>query len=373
MNDVVPAESDRLEGAPHPRHAEHLFGQAEAERTFLEAFNGGHLHHAWLISGPRGVGKATLAWKIARFLLAQPGGGGDPTALPGGLEIDREAPVARRMAALAEPRLFLCRRPWDDKNARLKKDITVEEARKLKSFFTLSAADGGNRVALIDAVDEMNQNAANALLKILEEPPEKSTFLLVSHRPQRLLPTIRSRCRMLKCADLGPSDLGKVLDQAGMADGGNAPALGVLAGGSAGEAMRLLAQDGLALYAQLLQTVTTPPPRNRPALIALAESCTGKTGEARYDLTLRLIAVLLHRLARAGITRDPPGAEAAPNEAATLARLSPDAVAARDWAELAQVLADRSAHARAVNLDPAAVILDMMLKIDAMAGPKSAA
>lgn len=377
MSDEILAEPDAVAGARHPRHTPVLYGQEQAESALLQAFNGGRLHNGWLIVGPRGVGKATLAWRIARFLLSQPGAGSsgmfEDTRPPApSLDISPDTPLAHRIAALSEPRLFLCRRPWDAKTGRLKSAITVDEVRKLKNFFNLSAADGGRRVVIIDAADEMNNAAANALLKILEEPPDGATLLLVSHAPMRLLPTIRSRCRTLKCASLSAGNLARALDAAGFEAGENTAHLGVLASGSVGEAIRILSGGGLGIYADLLGLLTSAPRMARPAMIALAESCTGKLNEARYDLVLRLLGILLQRLAITG-TQGPASTEAAPDEGKTLARLSPSQNSARAWAELSQTLAARSAHARAVNLDPASVILDMLLKIDQMAGSFKAA
>ncbi|WP_316014944.1 DNA polymerase III subunit delta' [Roseobacter sp. HKCCA0434] len=355
MSDDALPEPDRVEGAPHPRMTTSLHGQHHAEDAFLDAANGGRLHHGWLVTGPRGVGKATLAWRIARWLIS-----GAPEG--SGLYMDPANPVFRRIAALGEPRVFLCRRPWDEKTKKLRTAITVEEIRRLKSFFTMSAADGGWRVAIVDAMDDLNVQAQNALLKLLEEPPERVVFLMVCHQPGRLLPTIRSRCRELRLGPLDPAALDSAMMDAGFAPEG-AAALAELSVGSAGEAVRMLADDGLEIYASLVALAGGAPNMDRGAIARLAEACAARGAETRYDLTVRLIALMLTRLARHGATLSPPP-EAAQGEAAMLARLAPDQTAALAWAELAERSSARVAHARAVNLDPAQVITDTLLAFD---------
>jgi DNA polymerase-3 subunit delta' len=355
MNDIP--EPDRLAEAPHPRETAVLFGQEAAEAAFLAAARDGRVPHGWMITGPRGVGKATLAWRIARYMLA--GGRGDSLAM------DLGNPVFRQVAALAAPGLWLCRRPWDEKGKRLRTQITIDEARGLKAFFQMSAAEGGWRVAIVDAADELNPSAANAILKILEEPPARALLLLVCHQPARLLPTIRSRCRVLRCAPLGPDDLARATAAAGYPVEEEAGALAALAGGSAGEAVRLIAEDGLAVWDEVAGLIASAPGMNRPRLIALAESCAGREAEERYATLLRLTQVALGRMAQAaaGAAVTPAGAV----EARLLARVAGDAGRARAWAELAAQLSARAGHARAVNLDPAQVILDTFLQIDAAA------
>lgn len=369
-SDDIP-EPDRIEGAPHPRETHRLFGHEQAEAEFLATFNGGRMHHGWLLTGPRGVGKATLAWRLARFLLATPdadGGLFGTPEPPATLDIAEDDPTARRLRALAEPRLFLLRRAWDEDKKRLKTVITVDEVRRMKSFFALSAADGGRRVAIIDDADEMNPSAANALLKLLEEPPAGATFFLISHQPFRLLPTIRSRCRELRLTPLQPDALAAALAQAGGdAAPEDAQALAQLAGGSVGEAFRLTNLDGLKLYAAITGLLSTLPRLDRPRLLALAETGAARGAEEQFDLILTLLDLFLTRLARAAATRELPP-EAAKGEAEALTRLAQHPQSARLWAEAAQSLSARARKGKAVNLDPAALLMDMVLKLEETAG-----
>ncbi len=365
--DALP-EPDRISGAPHPRETARLFGQGKAEADFLNAFSTGRLHHGWLITGPRGVGKATLAWHIARFLLATPeaqddGLFGAPPP-PETLQIDAEHPVSRRMLALSEPGLFLLRRGPNDKGDKLANDIRVGEVRRLANFFALSSTDGGRRVVIVDAADELNTQAANAILKMLEEPPARTTLLLISHQPARLLPTIRSRCRELRLAPLGQDQMTQALAQAEIpVPPQDAAALTELAGGSVGAAIRLLNLDGLNIYKDLLAILGSLPNMDRPRLLALSDTCAGKAREERLDLLLTLTDQLTARIARTGATGIPPQVEAAPGEVKALQHLAPDAASARRWAQSAQDASDRARHARRVNVDPAALVTDLFLQL----------
>lgn len=377
MSDDRP-QPDQTEGAPHPRDTQRLIGQDAAEAAFLEAASSGRLHHGWMISGPRGVGKATLAWRIARYLIANPPGAVDDGMFgapppPETLDIDPNHPVARRIAAGSEPGLYKLVRPWDDRAKRLKSDITVDEVRKLKSKFALSAADGGWRVVIVDAADEMNPSAANALLKLLEEPPARSTLLLITHQPSALLPTIRSRCRILRLRPLVPADMAGALDQAGLEIAPQeADALAALSSGSVGDAIRLSLNDGPKLYAAIVSLLGTLPRLDRARALALAEAATARGAEDKVNTIFSLLDLALIRLARAGATGQMPHPAAAPNEAEVFARLAPNAHSARAWAEIGQHIAARARHGRAVNLDPAALILDTMIKLQKTASDMAA-
>ncbi len=358
MTDETP-EPDRAEGALHPRETAMLFGQEDAEARFLAAYGADRLHSGWLLTGPQGIGKATLAYRIAAFLLAAPQGGmfGPPATL----DLPRDDPDATLIRAGAHPRLAVIRRSPDDKG-KLRSQIVVDDVRRLRSFFGLSAADGGRRVVIVDPADEMNPNAANAILKLLEEPPAGAVLLLVSHQPSRLLPTIRSRCRVLRCAPLGGDALGAALAQQGLAVEATG-ALAELAGGSVGQAMRLERMGGLDTYADLVKLFTALPRIDRAAAIRLAESCTGRNAEPRFAHVLDLLDLFLSRAARAGLMGE-PGVQGAPGEARLLARIAPHDHAARAWATLQQDLSARARHGKAVNLDPASLILDMLWRIE---------
>lgn len=365
MNDDALPEPDRIEGAPHPRETLQLFGQSRAEADFLEAYNTGRLHSGWLITGPRGVGKATLAWKIARFLLSErPNDGffGDAPPAATNLDISPDNSDARLVQSGAHPRLTVVRRPYNHETKKLRQEITVDAVRGLKTFFHMSSADGGRRVVIVDSADEMNRNAANAILKELEEPPAKTTLLLIAHQPSRLLPTIRSRCRELRCGRLNAADLQCALSQAGF-DATNADGLATLSEGSAGDAVRLQRHEGLPLYAEIVRVLEGLPRIDRIAALKLADACTGRGAEVRFGLTLDLMDQFLARAARAGLFGE-PNEQAAPHEARLLSRISPNDTAARAWAQLQQDLSERVRHGKAVNLDPASLILDMIFKIE---------
>lgn len=356
-------EADRVPGAPHPRHAPRVIGQDAAIAAFTGAARDDRLHHAWLLTGPRGTGKATLAWAIARWLLSE--------STSPDLSTDPDAPEARRLRALSEPRLQLIRRPWDDKAGRLSAQITVDEIRRLLSFFHMSAAEGGRRIAIIDAADDMNPAAANALLKVLEEPPAGAVILLVAHQPAGLLPTIRSRCRTLRLAPLNPAQMGGILGDLGIHE--DAEALAALSDGSVGEALRLAGQDGLDRYQQLVDLFATLPRFDRMAAAKFAEGAAGRaTAEGDpFDLTITILDRFLARLARAGLM-GAPLIQAARGEAALMARLAPDDLAARAWAEAQAHLSARARTGRAVNLDPAALVMDMVLGLAQLPPARSA-
>ncbi|WP_308914839.1 DNA polymerase III subunit delta' [Jannaschia sp. LMIT008] len=342
-------EPDRQGDAPHPRHTPRLFGQDAAEAAVLAAWNGGRMPHGWMLTGPRGVGKATLAWRMARFLVT------DPPARADDLDPAPGHPALRRLGALSHAGLLLLRRPWDDKAGRLRTEITVEEARRLNGFFALSA--GGRRVVIVDAADDLNRNAANAILKLLEEPPEGATILLVAHRPAAILPTIRSRCRSLALHPLDEDAMRAALRQAG-AD--VTPAVLHLAEGSVGAALSI-AEGGASTYVSLVRCLGGPM-MDRGAARTLADGMTGRANAGKLDVALDMVRRLAHRAARAAVLG--PSEPITAQEPDALRRLAPDLAAAQALIDVVQVALDRAAHAQAVNVDPSAILWDVLVALD---------
>ncbi|MBJ6373561.1 DNA polymerase III subunit delta' [Sedimentitalea arenosa] len=375
-----PPVPDQAPGAPHPRETSRLYGQDEAEAAFLTAFASDRLHHGWLLTGPRGVGKATLAWRIARFLLATPprqeAGLFGASPKPDTLDIPNDHPVMARTLALSDPGLFLVRRGWAGstesdrdkarKEGRRSAEIRVHEIRQLARFLNLSSSDGGRRVVIVDCADEMNGAAANALLKMLEEPPARTTMLLVSHQPSGLLPTVRSRCRVLRLAPLGAADMQAALAATGAALPDTADAveqLAALANGSVGAALRLLTLDGLAVYRELVAILESLPRLDRQRALALANAAAQRGASDRFELLLTLVDTVLVRLARTGVAGAAPNPEACPGEAQILQRLAATPAMGRAWADIAATITARARHGQAVNLDPAALVLDTVFKM----------
>jgi len=254
----------------HPRETAELFGHREAEAALLNAYRSGRIPHAWLIGGPQGIGKATLAYRMARFVLANPRPDAPSVQRAETLAIGPDDAVARQITAGAHGGLLVLERGLNDRGV-MRTVITVDETRETISFFGSTAAVDGWRVCIVDTVDELNPNAANALLKILEEPPLRSLFLLVRHSPARALPTILSRCRKLPLRPLTTDDVVRAATSAADIAPGD-PALLEAADaseGSVSRALTLLGGDALKLQqrtAALLATLPHVDPRELHAL-----------------------------------------------------------------------------------------------------------
>jgi DNA polymerase-3 subunit delta' len=256
-----------------PRETTVLHGQAEAECALLEAYRGRRFHHAWLIAGPAGIGKATLAYRMARFVLAHPDPHTPAVQRATSLHVDTDHPVARRIAAQAHGDLLVLERTVNEKTNKLRQDIQVDDVRRTVTFFGSTAGEGGWRVAIVDAVDELNREGANALLKILEEPPRRAVLLLVSHSAARVLPTIRSRCRLLALRPLLAAEVAQAAATAigEDAEAANIKAAAAAADGSVRRALAMLDGEALDLRNRITTLLERLPAVDPRALHALGD------------------------------------------------------------------------------------------------------
>ena len=257
-----------------PRETTALFGHAEAEQALLASYQSGRVPHAWLIGGPPGIGKATLAYRFARFVLAHPDPGASEVQKARSLAIDPEHAVARRIAAQAQGDLLVLERVVNEQTGKLYTVIRVEDVRRSVSFFGSTAGEGGWRVAIVDSVDDLQREGANALLKVLEEPPERALLLLVSNAPGRVLPTIRSRCRRLLLRPLDVADVARAVAAATGRDTDDTEIANAAraADGSVARALALLDEDAQALRQRVLDLIAQLPEPDPRALHALGDA-----------------------------------------------------------------------------------------------------
>jgi DNA polymerase-3 subunit delta' len=361
---------------PEPRANPELWGHEAAEAALLEAHQAGKLPHALIIGGPRGVGKATLAFRLARFLMAQ--GGETTTGLfgaepPRSLALAADHPVFRRVAAGGHADLITVERGRDPrKKERLRGEIVVEDTRGVASFLRLTAAEGGWRIVIVDSADDMNRNAANALLKILEEPPRRSLLMLVSHNPGRLLPTIRSRCRKLTLKPLPDSEIVRLIaryrpDVAAE----EARALTALAEGSIGRALDLAASGGLDLYRSLLKLMQALPDIDGPSLHSFADRLAKAGAEDTYRTVTELLSQFLTRMisraARGGSAAGEGGwTDIVPGEGQGMGRLV-ERRGLDQWVEVWEKVMRLFAQADGLNLDRKQVVLGAFFALEGVA------
>lgn len=259
-----------------PRETTLLFGHADAERTLLEAYQSGRMPHAWLIGGPPGIGKATLAYRLARFVLAHPDPKSAVVQSATTLAVDADDAVARRIAAQAQADLLVLERHINEQTGKLYTVIRVDDVRRSVGFFGSTAGEGGWRIAIVDAVDDLQREGANALLKVLEEPPQRTLLLLISHSPGRELPTIRSRCRRLLLRPLDTADVERAVSAAiGGEVGDDLRQAAAAAEGSVGRALRFLDGPALALRQRVLELLAQLPNPDPRALHALGDAVSG--------------------------------------------------------------------------------------------------
>ena len=264
-----------------------LIGHETARQTIVQARNTGRMAHAWLITGPAGIGKATLAWRFARHVLASP----DAAIADGDIETDPAHPDVRKIIAGAHPDCRLIRRSMTKRSPyRFRTEISVEDIRDSATFLHHTAAMSDWRCLIVDAADEMNLNAQNALLKVLEEPPPRTLILLVAHAPSRLLPTIRSRCRALPLHPLDTAQVAQIMARAGSdLSPDEMQIISDISGGSPGKAIDLARAGGLELYQDLSRLVENLPKLDTEHLHMTSDKFAGAAGEAGYRTFLEIL------------------------------------------------------------------------------------
>jgi DNA polymerase III subunit delta' len=367
------AKADSGDNPHKPRRNGWLVGHERAETTLLESWNSSRMHHAWIIGGPPGIGKATLAFRMVRFVLVRgvtddgPGLFGAPPP-PTSLSVDPEHPVARRIAAAGHGDLLTIQRTWDDKRKRFKRDLPVDEVRRVAPFLRLTASEGGWRVVVVDGADQMNSSGQNALLKILEEPPPRCLILMVTDNVGALLPTIRSRSRKLMLDPLPEQTVVNLLsryvpdlnadDQRGLAR---------LSEGSIGRAMELHAAGGLDLFRSLLGIFESLPGLDVGSAYKFVDQVLRGNDEAAWTAVTELMMWWLARLTRAGARLEQP-MEVVTGEALLLQRLLSGqgmGPGLDRWVEVWENTGRLFARAESASLDRRQVLLSVLLSIDA--------
>ncbi|MEZ5666786.1 MAG: DNA polymerase III subunit delta' [Alphaproteobacteria bacterium] len=342
----------------HPRGTADLVGHAAAEALLLDLWNGGRMPHAVMLCGRPGIGKATLGYRLARFVLAQgaqPAGAGLFDDGPTTLALPPDSPTFRRVASGGHVDLMVLERPWDEKRNRRRGVIPMEMAQKAVQFLRLTSGEGGWRVVLVDAVDDLNASSANALLKVLEEPPPRVLLILIANAVGRVLPTIRSRCRQLALAPLSDEQTRAVVAAHAPDAAADECSLAVrLADGSPGQALALLDEGAAALYVDFIELMGAMPDYDVGRAIAFAEAAGASGDEAPFAAFTGLFAGWIGRLVRGAAT-----GEAAPplaREGEVNARLAGGS-ALDPWFEVWDKARAWFAETNALNLDRKQAVL----------------
>lgn len=328
-----------LDGAVHPAEQTKLFGHVEAQDFLARSYRSGKGHHAILIEGPEGIGKATLAFRFANHVLHHP----EPAEAPDSLADPSPAsPITRQLAAGASHNLLHLTRPVDEKSGKVKSAITVDEVRKAGKFLAQTSGTGNWRIVIIDPADDLNRNAANAILKILEEPPKRSLFLVLTHAPGKLLPTIRSRCLPLALSPLSENDLAAALDSLGATPNGpRADEVIAAAHGSVAEALKLTNYGGFDIVEAFRTIVTAPAEPPRRDVHKLADVLSAKDSDTVFSFFCQHATDFV-------------------TDAARTAALAGDISRADRLAQLSSQLGERIAIAQGYNLDRKQTIITVL-------------
>lgn len=333
--------ADKIDGIPHPAENLQLIGHEETLSQILQQYASGRMHHALLLTGPRGIGKATLALRIASHVFRYPNGHGAPLVLDDSQPND---PINGKLAARSHPNLLHMTRPWDDKTKKFKTQLTVDVIRLTVPFFGTSRGEEGWRIAIVDAADDMNASAANALLKILEEPPTNTLFFVLSHSPAKVLPTIRSRCQQISIKPLSDDQVVNILDRFGALDQLNLDdkiLLGKLAKGSVRTGLLLSHENGLDIYKSFMIACERLQKPDWAQIQTMAEKVTARGKEDGFRLLLEFANEYMESHATGRVGQK--------NDISSLAR----------WAQVWEKTQNSTRIADGYNLDKKQVILNL--------------
>lgn len=279
-----------------PHNNSLLIGHEEQEKLFLEAFLSGKMHHAWILHGPSGIGKATLAYKIARFLISNIGNQdtgflNEPVT---SINLSNTHPTFKLISSQACPDLLVIEREFDAKSGKFKKEITIDNVRKINEFMHKTSSNGNYRVVIVDGADTMNRNSQNAILKVLEEPPAKTIIILTANNIGAFLPTIKSRCRSLKLNSLSKEKIYELLSKfCPKTSDEEHKKIALLSEGSIGNAMQINEQNGLNVYEDLLSLLAKN--LNAKQIHKLCEEYGNSKNDKKYQLLTSMLINFLSK------------------------------------------------------------------------------
>ncbi len=362
--------SDKIAGAPHPMLANEIIGHSSQKLSFLNYFASNRLPQCLLLAGDKGIGKASFAWLIAKFLLTT-------KYQPANLRIDlnqsninsilqpQDGGTLNRIIAGSEQSVYIVRRGYNEKRQAFFKNISVEDVRALQSYCSLSMADGGKRVIIIDSSDDLNKSSSNALLKLLEEPPKNTFFLLISHQPNLLLPTLKSRCQKFSFSNLDQTELVAVLKAIGSKiEPSDEVPLSILSNGSAGSACRLINSNCINLYRDILNLASSLPNLNTNKTLQLSRNYFAKAEPNKFEIFLEMMQHFFSRLCKTGAMQKPVLPSITYDETKIMTNLCPSLKSAHLWSEAATITLSKLNKGYLLNIDIESLILDAFIFLE---------
>ena len=362
--------SDKIAGAPHPMLAREVIGHSSQKLSFLNSFANNRIPQCLLLAGDKGIGKASFAWLIAKFLLTT-------KYQPADLKIDlnesninsilapQDGGTLNRIISGTEQRVYIVRRGYNEKRKAFFKNISIEDVRDLQSYCSLSIADGGKRLIIIDTADDLNKSSSNAILKLLEEPPKNTFFLLISHQPNLLLPTLKSRCQKLSFSNLDQPDLGEVLKAVGCkVEPSDEVSLSILSKGSAGAACRIINSNCINLYRDILELASSLPNLNTNKTMQLSQNYFTKAKSNEFKIFLEMMQHFFTRLCKTGAMQKPILPSVTDDEAKIMKNLCPSFKTAQLWSEVADITLAKLNKGYLLNIDIESLILDAFIYLE---------